>query len=668
MNLSAQRESHYARSLIEASLNPLVTVNTDGMIMDMNQATSALVGIPRDKILGSDFSIYFTENQRAREVYKQAFDNGIVTETPLTMQHIGGKTTNLMFNGTVFKDNVGDVVGVVLFARDITEQIRVSQEITNAKEIAENARQLAEHAKSKAEKATLIAEDAVKTKQQFLSNMSHEIRTPMNAILGFTKVLLRTSLSHEQKEYLKAIKTSSDALIVLINDILDMAKVDAGKMTFDENPFDLDASISAMLHLFETKIEEKNLKLIKEYDVNIPKVLAGDAMRLRQIILNLMSNAVKFTALGSIKVKVSLLSENEECAVIKFSIEDTGIGIAQNNLSGIFESFQQATSDTSKLYGGTGLGLAIAKKLVDEQGGTIEVMSEIDKGSTFSFSLKYKKSNDTPLIELKSTVEEFVYQKVYALVVEDIPLNQMLLKTLLDDFGFQYDIAVNGKQAIEKLNEKLYDIILMDLQMPVMNGFEATKHIREVMRLDTPIIALTAHVTSSDLEKCITVGMNDYITKPLDEVSLQKKIVHLVNQSHIELVQVAHTAMEHMKDCKGIKHINLTKLDKLVKSNPILMSEMISIYLNQTPKLISTAMTCLEEENWDTLAKVIHKIIPSLSIVGIDLEYEKMAREIQNLLEKEIYDEVPNLVKQLEPVINQSCRELEEELIMLKKK
>ena len=219
-------------------------------------------------------------------------------------------------------------------------------------------------AKSKAENATQRAEDAMKAKQQFLSNMSHEIRTPMNAIIGFTKVLQKTDLSVKQKEYVSAIKMSGDALIVLINDILDLAKVDAGKMTFDQVPFKMEASISAMLHLFETKVNEKNLELIKLYDQKIPETLLGDPARLHQIILNLVSNAVKFTAKGKITVRVNLLKEDAEQASIEFAITDTGIGIAENKIAHIFENFQQATNDTSRLYGGTGLGLAIVKQLV----------------------------------------------------------------------------------------------------------------------------------------------------------------------------------------------------------------------------------------------------------------------------------------------------------------
>ena len=474
--------AEYSRSLIEASLDPLVTINTEGKITDMNEATVNITGVSRENLIGSDFFDYFTEAKKARNVYKEVFSKGSVSESPLTLRHIDGKLTEVLFNGSVYKDPAGNVIGVVIVARDVTVQNRISKELTEAIVFAELATGIAEEAKLKAETATGIAEDAVKAKQQFLSNMSHEIRTPMNAIIGFTKVVLKTELTVKQKEYLNAIKQSGNALIVLINDILDLAKVDAGKMTFEKIPFKLESSISSMIHLFETKIEEKNLILIKQYDNKIPDVLLGDPVRLHQVILNLVSNAVKFTNKGKITIATRLLDEDNEKVNIEFAVTDTGIGIAENKIDSIFENFQQASSGTSRLYGGTGLGLAIVKQLVEAQGGTILVESKVDEGSTFKFTLCFQKTNapaesDTELLELDTKLKN-----IKVLVVEDMALNQLLMKTLLDDFGFERDIAANGKIAIEKLAEKDYDIILMDLQMPEMNGFEATEYIRNKMK------------------------------------------------------------------------------------------------------------------------------------------------------------------------------------------
>jgi PAS domain S-box-containing protein len=650
--------TEYSRSLIEASLDPLVTINTEGKVTDMNQATINITGISREKLTGSDFFDYFTEPQKARTVYEQVFANGSIANSPLTLRHTDNKLTDVLLNGSVYKDGKGKVQGVVLVARDVTEEKRIATELTEAIVFAELATGMAEDAKAK-------AEDAVKAKQQFLSNMSHEIRTPMNAIIGFTKVVLKTELNVKQREYLNAIKQSGNSMIVLINDILDLAKVDAGKMTFEKMPFKLESSISAMVHLFEAKIEEKNLKLIKDYDKHIPEVLLGDPVRLHQIILNLVSNAVKFTAKGNITIAVKLLKEDQEHATIEFAISDTGIGISEGKLETIFENFQQASSGTSRLYGGTGLGLAIVKQLVEGQHGTIQVQSKPEAGSTFRFTLAFQKTNDraepdTELLELDTELKH-----IKVLVVEDMALNQLLMKTLLDDFGFERDIAANGKIAIEKLAKKNYDIVLMDLQMPEMNGFEATEHIRNTMRSTIPIIALTADVTTVDLEKCKAVGMNDYIAKPVDERVLYSKIIGLVKKP----VQKIYTQalVDETNKTPASKCTDLAYLIGITKNDPQLMMEMIGIYLEQTPKLIESMKQSLLDKDWDTLYAAAHKMIPSFAIMGIHADYEAIAKKVQAYaaaLSKQ--QGIQELVQQLENVCVQACKELQEEFSTLK--
>jgi PAS domain S-box-containing protein len=379
------------------------------------------------------------------------------------------------------------------------------------------------------------AEAAMKAKQLFLSNMSHEIRTPMNAVIGFTNVILKTQLTEKQKEYVDAIKVSGDALIVLINDILDIAKVDAGKMTFEQTPFALIPSISATLHLFEPKITEKNIALVTEYDTAIPEMVEGDPVRLRQIILNLLSNAVKFTDKGKITVSVRMLSEGADDTTIEFLVADTGIGIPEDKLEYIFGDFQQASDQTSRLYGGTGLGLSIVKQFVELQGGTLIVHSQPGQGSTFGFVLGFKKAA-TEAAEIAPTDHTAkaatAVESIRVLVAEDMPLNQLLIKIILKDFGFEVDIATNGKMAIEMLQQNKYDIILMDLLMPEINGFEATAHIRSQIDPHIPIIALTADVTTVDLEKCTAIGMNDYMSKPVDEKILYTKIMKYLTKSN----------------------------------------------------------------------------------------------------------------------------------------
>jgi len=665
--MTLKHESQYARSLIEASLDPLVTINTNGKITDMNEALVNITGLTHQQLAGTDFFHYFTEPQKAREVYRDVFANGSVVNFPLTLRHGNGQLTEVLFNGSVYKDNKGDVLGVVVVARDVTDQNRIAAELTEAKEAAELATKLAEEAKRKAEEAaikaeesTRIAEEAVKAKQQFLSNMSHEIRTPMNAIIGFTKVLLKSDLSAKQKEYLTAIKMSGDALIVLINDILDLAKVDSGKMIFEQTPFKMLSSISAMLHVFEAKIQEKNLVLVKEYDKRIPEVLVGDPARLHQIILNLMSNAVKFTSKGEITASVKLLSEDDKSVTIEFAVSDTGIGISDSKLNKIFENFQQATSGTSRLYGGTGLGLAIVKQLVEAQDGTIHVKSEVGVGSSFSFTLSFVKTNAQAVEEQDIVEIDNEVKNIRVLVAEDIKLNQLLMKTILDDFGFERDIAENGKVAVEKLQENIYDVILMDLQMPEMNGFEATDYIRNTLKSKVPIIALTADVTTADLAKCRAVGMNDYIAKPVDERLLYNKIVVLTKKSE--------SLTFEKESCERIKCIDMGYLSRRTKSNPVLMMEMISLYLEQTPLLILAMKKGLHDKDWNSLYSAVHKMIPSFSIMGISTDFENMAIKVQEFASTQKQAEgIPDLVMQLESICVQACEELKEEFDTIKK-
>jgi len=645
--------SKYSRSLIEASLDPLITINSDGKITDMNEALANITGITREELTGTDFFDYFTDKQKARQVYQEAFAKGFVVDSPLTIRHKDGKLTDVLFNGSVYLDDRGNVLGVVIVARDITKRKKFENELIEAKQHAERAKQL--------------AEEAVKAKQQFLSNMSHEIRTPLNAIIGFTKVVLKTELTEKQREYIDAIKISGDALIVLINDILDLAKVEAGKMTFEQIPFKLSASIYAMLHLFEPKIVEKKLELEKQYDNSIPEVLIGDPVRLHQIILNLVSNAIKFTTKGKITVSVQLIKEDDKKVTLEFAITDTGIGIAEDKLGSIFDKFQQASSGTARLYGGTGLGLAIAKQLVVAQGGEIWVESKLGKGSTFTFTLNFKKAKEQVVTETDSNVHvEPEANNVRVLVAEDVTLNQLLMKTLLEDVGYIADIAANGKIAIEKLQKGKYDIILMDLQMPEMNGYKATQYIRNTMKLDIPIIALTADVTTADVEKCKAIGMNDYISKPVDERILYKKISIYLKDKTARKPEVSSGE----KSIKSVqkKIINLDFLKRLTKNNPEMISEMIKVYLDETPKLINVMKESLEKKDWENLRASAHSLVPSFSTMGIDKEYEDMAKKIQqHASDREETEEIKILIERVTTVCELAYDELKKEMMILEK-
>ncbi len=671
-----ESEKRYSLMLLQSPFAFAIIKGKDKIIALANDQVrkiwgkgNALIGKPLLQVLPEleDTSFY----NHLEMVYKTGIPhNGIEAMVPNPLVH-QKEITYFNFVYQPYLETDETISGVSIIAYEVTAEVLLKKTLDEQRNFEKKALRISEiankelsEAKNIADQKTRLAEVAVKSKQQFLSNMSHEIRTPMNAIIGFTKVVLKTELSEKQREYLNAIKFSGDALIVLINDILDLAKVEAGKMTFEETPFNMEVSISAMMNLFENKIQEKNLILFKVYDKRIPKFVNGDPIRLHQIVLNLVSNAVKFTNTGSITMRVNLLEETNDKLVLEFSIEDTGIGIAKNKLTSIFENFQQASIGTSRLYGGTGLGLAIVKQLVESQGGSVQVKSKLGEGSNFTFILPFKKATQIKELSEISATPDFVKSNIQVLVVEDVVLNQLLMKTLLNDFGFNCEIAENGKIAIKLLKEKIFDIVLMDLQMPVMNGFEATQYIRNKLRSTIPIIALTADVTTVDLEKCTKVGMNDFIAKPIDEQLLYSKIISWIEKKN------------HLSDSSNLKsekqesHLqkitDLTYLKNRTKSNPKLIGEMVRTYLVQTPPLLTSMKQSLETENWTQLSAVAHKMIPSFSIMGMSKEYELMAKELQensnNGLDKSRLSE---LVKLLDVACCSACEELKDSLLQL---
>ena len=653
----------YSEAIIATIHEPMLVMNKDLYVKSANKSFYKKFLVKKEETEGK-FLFELGNNQwnipKLRELLHDIIskNNGFQNfEVTHTFPGIGEKI--MLLNAHLIIQKTHSEQLILLAIEDITVRTRYHQKekglLTREKEIAEGA---------------------VNSKQQFLSNMSHEIRTPMNAIVGFTKVVLKTDLNEKQKEYINAIKVSGDALIVLINDILDLAKVDAGKMTFEHIPFKLSASISAMLHLFETKIQEKNLELIKEYDNTIPDVLVGDSVRLHQIILNLVSNAVKFTTKGKINVRVRKLKEDLKKVTIEFVISDTGIGISKNNIKHIFDDFHQATSETSRIYGGTGLGLAIVKQLVEQQGGSVSVQSKEGKGSDFVFTLSFNKTNEKSLDETEVVDNpKTSLNNIRILVVEDIPLNQLLMKTLLEEFGFTMDIAGNGKLAIEKLQKNTYDIILMDLQMPEMDGFEATQYIRNKMNLQVPIIALTADVTTVDVEKCIEAGMNDYLSKPIDEKLLYTKIIRYlktyVHEKSILTNKIKSTS-------KKKKCIDLTYLNRITKNNIVIITEMIKVYLEETPRLLNDIKQGIDTKNWETAIVAAHSIMPSFSTMGIDKEFENEIKKIQEyaiklrdknlslISEKETITLLNKLYLKIEMVCKQAYKELQEELTIEK--
>jgi two-component system, sensor histidine kinase len=369
------------------------------------------------------------------------------------------------------------------------------------------------------------AEGAVRAKGEFLAMMSHEIRTPMNGILGMAQLLEMTTLDAEQKGYLAIVRSSGDALLSLINDILDFSKIEAGRLEFEARDFDLRRTIEASLALYRPEIEQKGLLLEIELADALPIALNGDSMRLQQVLGNLLSNARKFTHDGAIKVRVSGEREGASSFRVRCAVSDSGIGIPADRLDRLFKSFSQIDASTTRKYGGTGLGLAICDRLCRAMGGSITVYSAEGKGSTFRFDLCFKLAEEAQdiVVAVDEPVSGSANPRV--LVVEDHPVNQKLTVALLAKLGIDADLASNGAEAVDRVRVSGYDLILMDLQMPVMDGLEATRRIRG---LDLPvqplIVALTASAYETDRERCLQAGMDDFLGKPFRLEELRSKL------------------------------------------------------------------------------------------------------------------------------------------------
>ncbi len=493
------------------------------------------------------------------------------------------------------------------------------------------------------------AESSAKIKEQFLANMSHEIRTPINGIIGMTNLLSDTALSKNQYKYLDNITNSADNLLVIINDVLDFSKLEAGKIEFEQVEFNIYSLLEKLIDTFKFKTKQKNLYLKLDINNNVPEYLFGDKIRLNQILTNLISNAMKFTEKGGVSIKVRAVENDINNITIFFLVIDTGIGISKDKIKTIFLSFSQASSDTTRKYGGTGLGLTISKQLVELQGGKIYVKSIPNKGSTFSFNITFKKSNKTQKtpgktisVKTKETFENLNYHfKKSILLVEDNEINQLFVVTLLKKISINVDVANNGRIAIEKYKNNYYDLILMDLHMPEMDGYETTQYIRNnfgINKKNVPIIALTAAAIKGEKEKCINVGMNDYISKPFKQENFFTKITKFISNPI------------NIKEEITNKFVNLSYLKSVAENDNNIIIEFINIFKSQVPEFIKELNTAYNAKDWQTLGAVAHRAKSSVAMLGItQLESDMKNLEISAKEEKEI-EKYPLIISKFEEI------------------
>ncbi len=500
-------QQFYTRSLIESNIDALMTTDPSGIITDVNKQMEALTGSTRDELIGAPFRGFFTDPERAEAAIKLVLSEKKVTDYELTARARDGTKTVVSYNATTFYDRDRTLQGVFAAARDVTERKRVEIELKQAK---------------------AAAESASRTKSDFLASMSHEIRTPMNAIMGIADLLAKTSLTPEQDKYVQVFRRAGDNLLNLINDILDLSKVEASQLELERTGFALNDHLEKVIEMVAGRAHEKGLTLVWEIAPNVPTDLLGDPTRLRQVLLNLIGNAVKFTESGEVSLRVALDGAISIPPVLQFTVTDTGIGIPGEKLGRVFERFTQADSSTTRRFGGSGLGLTISKRLVELMGGRIWAESVVDKGSVFSLLVPFEiwAGASQRAIMIIDPISEQPLPALRILLAEDSPDNCLITEAYLEDTPYRLEIAGTGAIACEMFAVGHYDLVLMDRQMPVMDGLTATRKIRawELAnnRAPTPIVALTASALKGDREMCLAAGCTAFLTKPIkQEVLLQ---------------------------------------------------------------------------------------------------------------------------------------------------
>lgn len=640
--ISAQKlvEEKY-RSIISNMKLGLLEVDREEKILFANQSFIEMGGYTLNELLGKKSSDIFLQGESVRLMKNKNLSRmkGRSDAYEIAIRDKKGEIRWWLISGAPRFDNSGDLAGSIGIHLDITNQKMLEIELIEAKE---------------------LAEESTRSKEIFLANMSHEIRTPMNAIIGMSTQLAKTNLDSTQQFYIETIHSASDNLLFIINDILDFSKIDAGKLQLERIGFEPKELLNSTLRVLSHRAEEKGLSLNNVFfDPAISPVLMGDPYRLNQVLINLISNAIKFTEKGNVDISCEVLSDSLLSQTIQITVKDTGIGMDANFLDCLFEKFSQEDASVTRQHGGTGLGMSICKDLVNLMGGEIHVESKKGIGSTILLKIKFDKGTfenlpEKPIFEVDSKI--LVDKKV--LLVDDNQMNRLVAATILANNGAIITTAQNGKEAVEILEKIHFNIVLMDIQMPVMDGVEATAIIRSKISKELPIIALTANAIKGDNDKYLAAGMNGYLSKPFNEKDLLNVVANWLNTT--EGVKLKNG------ECQPYtKLYDLTAIQKIGRGDKKFVYKLLNLFIYQTPRRLMAMEEMYRINNFRAMGEIAHQIKPVFDNLGI-LSLKEPIRKIEKMGQQELNDnDLPLLLTTIRTTVSLVIDALQNEISAL---